>query len=58
MEKQYWIQEQAPNGGYFDSVGLDPRTTEEQAKAALKSWRDTFPKRNVRLVIKATSEVI
>jgi hypothetical protein len=58
MEKQYWIQEQAPAGNYFDSVGLDPRTTEEQAKAALNSWRKTFPTRKVRLVIKTTSEVI
>ena len=56
-ETQYWIQEQAPAGNYFDSVGLDPRTTKEQAIEARNSWTNTFPARKVRLVLK-TSVVI
>jgi hypothetical protein len=57
METQYWIQEQAPAGNYFDSIGLDPATTEEQAISFLQSWKNTFPERKVRLVLKTTELV-
>ena len=57
METQYWIQEQAPAGNYFDSIGLDPATTEELARIAMTSWRETFPERKFRLVIKTTSVI-
>jgi hypothetical protein len=54
VSRQYWIQEQAPAGNYFDSVGLDPRTTEEQAFDCLRSYRKTFSERKFRLVRKTT----
>ena len=59
METQYWIQEQAPAGNYFDSIGLDPATTEEQAISFLQSWKNTFPERKFqfRLVLKTTELV-
>lgn len=51
MEKQYWIQEQAPNGGYVNSVGLDPSTTFEEAQKQVEGWAKTFPSRRVRLAL-------
>ncbi len=49
---RYWIQEQAPDGGFFDSVGLDASTDLESAKAQARSWAKSFPNRIVRLIIR------
>jgi hypothetical protein len=46
----YWIQEQAPAGNYFDSIGFHPDKTEQDALQDLREWRKTFPKRVCRLV--------
>jgi hypothetical protein len=47
---QFWIQDQAQNGGYFDSVGMEIGATLEQATNQLDSWRKSFPARNSRLI--------
>ncbi len=57
MQKRYWIQEQAPDGGYYDSVGLSPDTTEEEAKLAWVSWKKSYPNRVVILVLKTTTPI-
>jgi hypothetical protein len=57
MEHQYWIQEQAPNGGYYDSIGLPVHTGEKEAKEQFRVWAKCFPNRNCRLVIKTIVQV-
>ena len=54
MERQYWIQEQAPSGDYFDSIGLNPRTNLAEAEQQLRDWHKAFPERTIRLVLKTT----
>ena len=53
--RQHWIQEQSPNGGWFDSVGLP--TTEAEARRQFDSWKRSFPDRKVRLVVRRDEEV-
>lgn len=57
MKQSYWIQEQAPAGNYFDSIGLPPTTTKVAAIKELRSWQRTFSNRVCRL-IRRTDEVI
>jgi len=54
---RYWIQEQAPDGGYFDSVGLCPGQDLETAKAAALAWAKTFPDRKIRLIVRVDTVV-
>lgn len=54
---RYWIQEQAPAGNFFDSVGLSPGTVEDEAIAEFHSWRKTFPNRQCRLVARTDTVV-
>lgn len=49
MKTRYWIQEQAPDGGYFDSFGINSRT-EDQAVEVLRGWQESFRDRTFRLV--------
>lgn len=51
MAPVYWIQEQAPNGEYFDKIGM-PGQSETAALAQLRSWRQTFPHQIVRLILR------
>ena len=53
-EGRYWIQEQAPAGNFFDSIGLDPRTTEAEALNRFRSHKAYALKRGgvVRLVVR------
>jgi len=51
IETRYWIQEQAPDGGFVNSIGFHNGMTEKEAKEQLQSWQKTFPKRNCRLVL-------
>ena len=55
-QKRYWIQERAPDGGFFDSLGLST-CNEEDAIAQLKSWREKFPDGKFRLILR-TDEVV
>lgn len=57
MKKQYWIQEQAPNGGWFNSIGLSPSTPEVVAKKEAADWQKAFPNRKVRLALIITVPV-
>jgi hypothetical protein len=53
MEKEpkvvYWIQDQAPDGGYVDSIGMPGRLKEDAVKQ-YKLWQATFPSTNPRLI--------
>lgn len=43
-ERKFVIQEQAPAGNYFDSIGLDGRLTFWEALEKYRAWRDSFCK--------------
>jgi hypothetical protein len=49
-ETTYWIQEEAPAGNYFDSVGFQLGTTEAEAIRRLKNWQRSWPTRTCRLI--------
>lgn len=53
----YWIQEQAPNGGFFDSVGLALGTSEAEAITQARMWRRSWPNRVVRLVARTNTVI-
>ncbi len=58
-QTQYWIQERNEAGNnWFDSVGLSPETTVAEAVKQTKSWAKSFPKRTVRLAVRAQDSVI
>ncbi len=52
MSYQYWIQQQAPDGGFFDVIGMSENGTLEAAQVQFESWKEEFPARSVRLVLK------
>ena len=56
-EQSFWIQEQAPAGNFFDSIGLDPRTTLKDAKRQTRSWAKGND-RKVRLVVRTDVVVL
>lgn len=58
IEQQYWIQEKAPAGNYFDSIGLPKLATQAMAIAQLKSWQEEFPDRKVRLIMRLDIPVL
>ena len=52
-EQSFWIQEQAPAGNFFDSVGLPKRYTLAQAKKQARQWAKFKAGRSVvRLVVR------
>jgi hypothetical protein len=58
MKKTYWIQEQAPAGNYFDSIGFPEGTSEEYARQQLSDWEKAFPKRVCQLVLRTDVVVL
>lgn len=57
-EGKYWIQEQAPSGNFYDSIGLDSKTTEEEAMNTLEVMKRNWgPFHNFRLVIRKDTVV-
>lgn len=57
IEQSYWIQEQAPAGNYFDSIGFPPGTSRKHAVKELRQWQKAWPKRVCRLVHRTDVEV-
>lgn len=56
-ESQWWIQEQAPDGSFYNSVGLSGGTTAAEAVERAASWQASFPHRVVRLAQITTTPV-
>jgi hypothetical protein len=50
MQKQYWLQLQAPAGNYYDSLGLEPRTTLDEAVGRFKDFCDFHKPQRARLI--------
>jgi len=46
----YWIQEQAPAGNYFDSIGFPEETSLEHAVGEFEGHVKAWPKRTCQLV--------
>ena len=55
--KMFWIQEQAPAGNWVNSVGLDIKTTKDEALLILKQWRQALPEAKYRLAEVTTSPI-
>lgn len=56
-QQQYWLQEQQVAGNWVDYIGMDPRTTLEQAVADFKATSKfmgskKMGERKVRLVVR------
>ena len=57
MDKQYWVQDEAPDGSFRDSFWLDPSTTEDQAVELFERFRQSQPEYTYRLVVKIVTLV-
>lgn len=57
MSCKYWIQEQAPAGNFYDSVGLGAADTLEKAINEALSWQESFPDRVVRLIERVDTQI-
>ncbi len=55
---RYWIQDISPDGSYHDSHGLGEANTMETATLQLIEWRQSYPERKSRLILKISVVVM